>query len=558
MLGEGAAGAAEPIDSLRASLKGVLAGWGFTLAAWALVAGLSLLLRPLMPIDETRYAAVAWEMWNRGDLLVPHLNGLPYSNKPPLLFWLVQLGWMTFGVTDWWPRLVPVLFSLVNLFLTAALARRLWPDRPAVARVVPAVLVGMLLWSLFTGMLMFDMLVTFCVLLALLSLEAAWRREKTLPWLQVGVAMGLGILAKGPVALLVPLLTAVLAPFILGKSGGRDRRPGWRWWWGILLAVAVAAALGRSWVLPAARAGGPAYANAILFSQTEERLVHSIAHERPWWWYLALLPMLLYPYSLWPRLWRSAGRLRWQAADLGTRFCLAWTLPSLLVFSLISGKQPHYLLPLFPGFALLAARLLDAPIPIPRRKVSVPATAVLLLIAVAVAALPLLAGRFSLPSWTGQVSPLAGVLLGLATLVWLLFPGRTYAVALRLLPGWQAFPTLLSLLLVATLYAGGSRAFREAYDVGPVARYLAAVERQGRPIAWAGEYHGQFHFPGRLRRPFEVIPVGSEHLWLLSHPGGVLVEELGRLPSGPQPDFSQPYRGGVLAVWERSVFQAIP
>lgn len=552
MWGEGAVSAAGTIDSTR----GRLAGWGFVLAAWVLLAGLSLLLRPLMPIDETRYAAVAWEMWNRGDLLVPHLNGLPYSDKPPLLFWLVQLGWRIFGVNDWWPRLVPSLFSLMNLFLAAALARRLWPDRPAVARVVPAVLVGLLLWSLFTGMLMFDMLVTFCVLLALLGVEAAWRREKGVwgwPWLQVGVAMGLGILAKGPVALLVPLLTAVLAPL------WGDRRPGWRWWGGILVAVAVAAAVGLSWALPAARAGGPAYANAILFSQTEERLVHSVAHERPWWWYLALLPVLLYPYSLWPRLWRAAGGLRWKSADLGARFCLAWTLPSLLVFSLISGKQPHYLLPLFPGFALLAARLLESPpgpIPIPRRKVSIPATAVLLLIAVAVTALPLLAGRFSLPSWAGQVSPLAGVLLGVAALAWLLFPGRVYTAALRVLPGWQAILTPFSLLLVATLYTGGSGAFREAYDVGPVARYLAAVERQGRPIAWAGEYHGQFHFPGRLRRPIEAISVGSEHLWLQSHPGGVLVEELSRLPAGPQPDFTQPYRGGVLAVWERSVFQA--
>jgi 4-amino-4-deoxy-L-arabinose transferase-like glycosyltransferase len=544
MLGEGVAGTADTVDSTR----GWLTDWGFTLGAWALLAGLPLLLRPLMPIDETRYAAVAWEMWNRGGLLVPHLNGLPYSDKPPLLFWMVQLGWMVFGVNEWWPRLVPALFSLVNLFLTAALARRLWPDRPAVARAVPAVLVGLLLWSLFTGMLMFDMLVTFCVLLALMGLEAAWRRDRVLSWLQVGAAMGLGILAKGPVAFIVPLFTAALAVL----WGGR--RLSWK---GLLLAVAVAAAVGLSWALPAARAGGPAYAKAILFSQTEERLVSSIAHERPWWWYLALLPVLLYPYSFWPRLWRSAGRLRWQAADLGTRFCLAWTLPSLVAFSLISGKQPHYLLPLFPGFALLAARLLDVPVPILRRWISVPATGVLLVIAAAITALPLLAGHSRLPSWAGQVSPLAGVLLGLAALSWLLFPARAYALALRVLPGWQAIPTLLSLLLGIALYTGGSEALREAYDVEPVARHLAGVERQGRPIAWVGEYHGQFHFPGRLRRPIEAIPGGSEHLWLLSHPGGVLVEELSRLPrEGPRPDFTQPYRGGVLAVWERPVFQA--
>src|ERR1041384_413331 len=62
----------------------------FWVAAWALVVGAALAFRPLLPVDETRYAAVGWEMWLRRDLLVPHLNGVPYSDKPPLLFWLFQ------------------------------------------------------------------------------------------------------------------------------------------------------------------------------------------------------------------------------------------------------------------------------------------------------------------------------------------------------------------------------------------------------------------------------------------------------------------------------------
>jgi hypothetical protein len=51
-------------------------------------------LRPLWPVDETRYASVAWEMWLRGDFLVPYINGEPYSHKPPLLFWLIHAGWI--------------------------------------------------------------------------------------------------------------------------------------------------------------------------------------------------------------------------------------------------------------------------------------------------------------------------------------------------------------------------------------------------------------------------------------------------------------------------------
>jgi 4-amino-4-deoxy-L-arabinose transferase-like glycosyltransferase len=181
--------------------------------------GAALALRPILPIDETRYVSVAWEMWVRGDFLVPHLNGVPYSDKPPLLFWMFHLGWWFFGVNEWWPRVVPALFALANLGLTARLARRLWPDRPQVAASAPAVLLGFLLWTVFTTMVMFDMLVAFCVLAALLGLEEAWRRGGVRPWLQVGGALGLGILAKGPVALVLPLAVAFLAPW-WGKGIG--------------------------------------------------------------------------------------------------------------------------------------------------------------------------------------------------------------------------------------------------------------------------------------------------------------------------------------------------
>ena len=84
------------------------------LASVAALAALQLWLRPLLPVDETRYIGVAWEMWQRGDLLVPWLNGEPYSHKPPLYFWLIHAGWWLFGVNDWWPRSVAALVSLAG------------------------------------------------------------------------------------------------------------------------------------------------------------------------------------------------------------------------------------------------------------------------------------------------------------------------------------------------------------------------------------------------------------------------------------------------------------
>jgi 4-amino-4-deoxy-L-arabinose transferase-like glycosyltransferase len=520
-------------------------------AAWMLLTAASVALRPILPVDETRYVSVAWEMWVRGDFLVPHLNGLPYSEKPPLLFWLFQLGWWFFGVNDWWPRVVPALFALANLGLTARLAGRLWPDRPEVARNAPAVLIGLLLWTIFTTMVMFDMLVAFCVLVALLGIEDAQRRGGVRPWLQVGGALGLGILAKGPVVLLLPLLVAVLAPWWRDRTG-RAPGPAWRggWWIGLLGAVALAAAIGLAWALPAAASGGPAYSDAILVSQTKERMVHSFAHSRPWWWYLALLPGLLYPYSVWPPLWISA--LRWASAlrrrtpglstDRGMRFCLAWLVPGLLVFSLISGKQPHYLLPLMPAFALLAARALSEPGAAIRRWHILPVLAGPVLIGAALAAAPFLKAR-KLPAWTGQLSPGTGVaLLALAVAAYLGFD--------RLFARRVAGPTLIAVALVLGLDLGFAEVARTAYDLEPVARYLKSAEEQGRPIAWVGDYHGQLHFLGRLERPFQEIPTGSESLWIRRNPRGKVVQDLKYIPREiERAELTQPYRDDTLAVW---------
>src|ERR1700733_13781797 len=75
------------------------------------------LFLPALPIDETRYLAVAWEMRAHGDFLVPHLNGVTYSEKPPLLFWLINLGWFVLGLHAWAVRLGVLAASFISLFL---------------------------------------------------------------------------------------------------------------------------------------------------------------------------------------------------------------------------------------------------------------------------------------------------------------------------------------------------------------------------------------------------------------------------------------------------------
>ncbi len=113
-------------------------GW---LVLWLTLLVAALICRPPMPIDETRYLSVAWEMWQKHQFLVPQSNGLPYSHKPPLLFWLIQVGWWFFGVNPWSARLTSPLFGLFAVLLAVRLTRMLWPERIELHKNIPQLIV---------------------------------------------------------------------------------------------------------------------------------------------------------------------------------------------------------------------------------------------------------------------------------------------------------------------------------------------------------------------------------------------------------------------------------
>src|SRR5437868_6351053 len=68
--------------------------------------------------DEARYAEIAREMLERGNFLIPHLNYVPYVEKPPLLYWITALSFTMFGLGEFAARLAPALAGIVGLLAT--------------------------------------------------------------------------------------------------------------------------------------------------------------------------------------------------------------------------------------------------------------------------------------------------------------------------------------------------------------------------------------------------------------------------------------------------------
>jgi 4-amino-4-deoxy-L-arabinose transferase-like glycosyltransferase len=515
------------------------------LLLWLVVLLLSLLTRPLLPVDETRYVAVAWEMWQRGDFLVPYLNGAPYSHKPPLFFWLIHAGWWLFGVNEWWPRCVGALVSLAVLFASARLARALWPEDATTACLVPWVLFAGLFWMAFYTWVQIDQLLVLCCVGVMIGMVLAAQGRAAGGWLLAGLGIGLGVLAKGPVVLLQVLPVALLGPFWHRQDSPRA----WvSWYAGIGASVVVGGLIALSWALPATRAGGEEYRQAILWGQTAHRVVDAFAHAHPWWWYLPWLPLLLAPWVFLPWLWKKfAVALRTQ--DAGLRFCLIWLLSALVLMSLVSGKQVKYLLPLLPAFALCVARVLSLAGERAQAPRAWTLAITLLLAGCSFFAIPLLTAS---PSWTKNVSPLWGILV-MAGAVPVLLAGR---VRLFRYPQLAA---LWSAWILAGVAGGVFRSAAPAYDLQQASQVIAAAREAGRPVVNLSAYHGQFGFYGRLAEPLETLPSGQAPAWAGEHPQGYLIAYYRDPPAWhPGMVFMQPYRGGGLAIWEGAAIAARP
>ncbi len=501
-------------------------GGGVPVAALlvAVVTVAGLVTRPLLAIDETRYAAVALEMLQRGDWLVPHLNGETYSHKPPLLFWLVLAGWKLFGVSELWARLVGPLAGIVALLLVSRLARAFWPSDARSRGWAPVITAGALVWAAFGSLFMFDTLLACSALLGVLGTFLAVEHGKRRGVFCLAAGITLGVLSKGPVILIHVLPVALVAPWWATPRAGRR----WGVWYASLLgAILLGAGGALLWAVPAGIAGGPEYQQAIFLGQTAGRMTKSFAHRRAVWWYLPLLPALLFPWSVWPESWRAARALRMAPRDAGVRFCLAWAGAGLVAFSLVSGKQLHYMLPLMPAVALMLARGLGQREAAPLgRPWLVASTIALLSIAIVIAGTTSLADAalwwpHGTMQWWWALLPLAAAVM---LLTW--HRGRiTRNAAVHAL-------TISTAVLLVGLQLAGARAGTVPYDTSAMAARVQQAVQDGHPIAMLGAYNGEYHFSGRLQRThIDVISVDSASAWLRTHPDGLLLRyDRGRTP----------------------------
>ena len=337
----------------------------------------------LMDPDEGRYAEIAREMLVLKDWLIPHLNLLPYLEKPPLVYWLTALSFKVFGYTEAAARLPSAMSALGGVFLAYGLGRALWGPGPGIlgALVLASTAGYVALGRILTLDMTFALYLNLGIGLGYLALSRGQARL----WLWAYLALALAVLTKGPVAL-------VLAGLVWGlwvalqpgpsppPSKGRDQEEGSlsappqpsplegegvkesfpykirslyrrRPWqalvqprgWALLALITLPWLVYVQWVYPE-------FFRFFIIEQHFGRFLTPAIHPEPLYYYIPVLLGLLLPWT-WLLPWTLAGAGRRRDPD--ERFLVIWGMVILVFFSLSRGKLVPYILPALLPLALL-------------------------------------------------------------------------------------------------------------------------------------------------------------------------------------------------------------
>lgn len=329
------------------------ADWWYAAAALLLLSALAFDLDGwgLLNPDEGRNATVMREMADGGDWVLPHLDGLPYLDKPVAYFAAGAAAIKLFGPTETAARFPSMVFMVLAAAMLWLLGRRMF-DLDGAWTATLAFLATPFAIA-YARVVIFDAALTCFVLVALYGFWRAMHTPKGWAWSMLAWAgIAGGLLTKGPVVLIYPFL--VVLPWAVWSGEGR--------WKAVLdpVGLLTAVAIVTPWVW-AVSGRVPGYVEYVLLVETARRFATAdLGRSGPFWYFLPMLPAAGLPWSAVvlgsPR---RIGRLIAER-DGRTVFLLLWILVPLLFFTLAQSKRPQYILPLLPAVTLLMARLWHA------------------------------------------------------------------------------------------------------------------------------------------------------------------------------------------------------
>lgn len=380
--------------------------------AWTAAALLALTLpfwdlgAPLIEVDDARYARVPAEMLAAGDWTVPRLNGMHYIEKPPLWYWLAASSYRALGVSEAAARLPLALLSLLGALGAWWLGA--WLYAPAVGRLAGAATASALLWAFLSHNMTLDMPVSVFLFGTVAFALRAMLRPEDGRWAAPAAwaCAGLAFLSKGLISVLFPAAWVVglclLRPELRAGAAALARPDG----------PLLAAALVLPWLLSIQRAK-PDFFSVFFVEQHFQRfLTPKYNRGAGWWFYLAVLPAGLLPWTV-PAVGGFLRGLKRPLGDVRDFALVCWILGVAFFFSVSHSKLATYVLPVVPFCAVLAAKYLEDGLSDGSRK-ALKWTGIVLMTLSVLAGIVVLSGRLppkALPAGSSAAVLVAGTAL---------------------------------------------------------------------------------------------------------------------------------------------------
>ena len=305
------------------------------------------IFRDFTPDNELRYLSIADEALRNGSIFTFTNHGLIYADKPPLYLWIVMLGKTIFGHHS---MLFLSIFSFVPALaviytMDKWVEKYLTPNERFLGQIM------LLTSGFFIGtavVLRMDMLMCMFIVLALYTFFKLYSGNgKPLDYCLFVIYVFMALFTKGPIGIIVPLLSTIA--FLFYKKEQRTISKYWGW-----KTLSILIVLCGLWFAGVYAEGSNEYLNNLLFKQTVNRAVNSFHHQEPFYFYLLAIWYSLAPWSLLMLPVIVIGlKKRIIANDLEI-FFLIIAATTFIMLSLFSSKLAVYLLPAFPFLVYLS------------------------------------------------------------------------------------------------------------------------------------------------------------------------------------------------------------
>ncbi len=334
---------------------------------------------PLFDVDEPRYAQAAREMLQRSDWVTPYFNWQLRFDKPPFHYWAIATAYQWFGITEFSARVVSALaatFMALGVYITGATSgvSPHWKHNRNLGLLGAVLFATSVEVIALAHMSITDMHLALWITLTTLALWGV-AAKNTKWWVVAGAFAALGMLTKGPVAIVLPGGVLVLYAVVTQQL----RRVLINRWFALALVIAVIPF--ALWCWAAYQANGQIFLDA-LYHHNVSRFSGGVAyHPEPWWYFVpvvlvgflpwvGLIPMgiaTMLSTDFWQTLTstRLAGRIPANAGEPVpvtpahiTLFAGLWALLVFIFFTVAKTKLLTYILPMFPALGLWLAGVL--------------------------------------------------------------------------------------------------------------------------------------------------------------------------------------------------------